>query len=270
MAEGRKSNPQFQAWVAPVVWKLAFTKDVEKPLLAECAYVERLLKVGAGASDLSLPLRVYRIYEALLARDEERLGLTARHSLSFAERHGAVSAALSAQLANMLGCEPSAGRDELLRLARRKLRDKAGLDRDAARALKQSADTLARIGRLGPFAFVGETITQEGIAEHLKRIRNDYCEGSLRDTFNRFVPQPAGPRRPTSAARPLGLHDSRARRTTRWRFCAAACSQRSTSSTRKSNGSGPSAAIRTHSINRSLRWPEAVDTSGFGTTRSGR
>ena len=26
LAEGRKSNPQFQAWVAPVVWKLAFTQ----------------------------------------------------------------------------------------------------------------------------------------------------------------------------------------------------------------------------------------------------
>ena len=59
-----------------------------------------------------------------------------------------------------------------------------------------------------PFAFAGETITQEGIAEHLKRIRNDYCEGSLRDTLNRFVPQPAGPRRAIiRVPEPLGLHD---------------------------------------------------------------
>ena len=36
--------------------------------------------------------------------------------------------------------------------------------------------------------------TQEGLAEHIKRIRNDYCKGTLRDTLNRFVPQPAGPR----------------------------------------------------------------------------
>ena len=145
LAAGRKSNPQFQAWVAPVVWKLAFTKNVEKPLLAECAYVERRLKVGAGASSLSLPLRVFRIYEALLARDEEHLGLTAAHSLSFAERHAAVIAALSVELAHMLDAKPSAGRDELLRLARRKLRDKAALDRDAAKALRQSADALARV-----------------------------------------------------------------------------------------------------------------------------
>ena len=74
--------------------------------------------------------------------------------------------------------------------------------------LRQIADALARVGRLGAFAFAGETITQEGIAEHLKRIRNDYCEGSLRDTLNRFVPQPAGPRRAhIRVPEPLGLHD---------------------------------------------------------------
>ena len=42
----------------------------------------------------------------------------------------------------------------------------------------------------------------------MKRIRNDYCEGSLRDTLNRFVPQPAGPRRAhIRVPEPLGLHD---------------------------------------------------------------
>ena len=62
--------------------------------------------------------------------------------------------------------------------------------------------------RIGAFAFADETITQEGLAEHLKRIRNDYCEGSLRDTLNRFVPQPAGPRRAIiRVPEPLGLHE---------------------------------------------------------------
>ncbi len=37
-------------------------------------------------------------------------------------------------------------------------------------------------------------MTQEELAEHIKRIRNDYCKGTLRDTVNRFVPRPAGPR----------------------------------------------------------------------------
>ncbi len=207
--DGRKSNPKFQAWVAPVVWKLAFTKDVEKPLLAECAYVERRLKIGAGASGLSLAERVYRVYEALAgarrtaARADRRAFLAVRRS-----GRPPSASALSVQLARMLGVEPSSDRDELLRLARRKLRDKAALDREAAKALKKTADALARVGRVGRFAFADETVTQEQLAEHLKRIRNDYCEGSLRDTLNRFVPQPAGPRRAhIRVPEPLGLHD---------------------------------------------------------------
>ena len=51
-------------------------------------------------------------------------------------------------------------------------------------------------------------MTQEQAAEHLKRIRNDYCAGTVRDTLNRFVPQPAGPRRVIiRVAEPIAVHD---------------------------------------------------------------
>jgi hypothetical protein len=208
LATGRKTNPGFQAWVAPVVWKLAFIGDVEKPLLAECAYVEGRLKIGAGGSRLPLADRVYRIYALLLARDESRLGLTVDSQSRFAERQPVVIAALSLELRRLLDAGTSDDPGELLRLARRRLRDRASLDPEAAKALRSTADSLARVIRIGPFAFAKETVTQEELAEHLKRIRNDYCAGSLRDTLNRFLPQPAGPRRAhIRVPEPLGLHE---------------------------------------------------------------
>ena len=51
-------------------------------------------------------------------------------------------------------------------------------------------------------------LTQEELAEHIKRIRNDHCKGILRDTLNRYVPRPAGPR--TAIMRvpePLAMHE---------------------------------------------------------------
>jgi hypothetical protein len=97
--------------------------------------------------------------------------------------------------------------DELLRTARRRLRDKQELTPDSRRHIKTLTDNLARLRRLGPFAFANETVTLEELAEHLKRIRNDYCAGSLRDTLNRFVPQPAGPRRAyIRVPEPIALH----------------------------------------------------------------
>jgi len=81
-------------------------------------------------------------------------------------------------------------------------------DAEEQKRVRKLAETIQRIQRVGPWAFANQTITQEQIAEHLKRIRNDYCKGTLRDTINRFVPQPAGPRcAHIRAPEPLGLHE---------------------------------------------------------------
>ena len=84
---------------------------------------------------------------------KQALGLTADSGAPFAARHAAAISALSLKLASMLDVGPSTEADELLRLARRKLRDKAGRDGDADKALKQTAAALARVGRIGAFAF---------------------------------------------------------------------------------------------------------------------
>ena len=62
-----------------------FDRDVETELHRECAYVEGRLRIEPGEG-LSLPERVYRLYEMLLERDETDLGIEAqpatRHSPS--------------------------------------------------------------------------------------------------------------------------------------------------------------------------------------------
>ena len=52
------------------------------------------------------------------------------------------------------------------------------------------------------------TVTQEELAEHIKRIRRDYCKESLRDKLNAFVPQAAGRRTAhIRVPRPFALHN---------------------------------------------------------------
>ena len=140
--------------------------------------------------------------------------------------------AICERLAGLLALDkPPAEPSELLRLARRKLRE-AKTD-PAAPQIKSAVDRLALNLRLGAFAFAGETVTQEELAEHLKRIRNDYCKGTLRDTLNRFVPRPAGPR--TAIIRvpePIAMHEFEGRPRKRWRCFGGACRTRSTGSMR--------------------------------------
>jgi len=51
LQRGRETNTDFKVWVAPVVWKLAFTGNVERALARECAYVEKSLKIEGAEND---------------------------------------------------------------------------------------------------------------------------------------------------------------------------------------------------------------------------
>ena len=80
LKRGRAADPDVKAWIAPVVWKLAFTGNVEPALAQECAYVEKSLKIERRAAD-TLPERVHHIYATLLSRDEAACGLTPTRGL---------------------------------------------------------------------------------------------------------------------------------------------------------------------------------------------
>jgi hypothetical protein len=204
LKRGRAAAPGFQAYVAPVVWKLAFLRDVEPELAAECAYIERSLKIARDPAD-PLPERVYRIYSVLLAQDEAAAGLDADPMGAFVARQEKLVAALAAQLGGLIGSNEVDVAD-LLRQARRWARESGG-DADRQKEVRKLAETIQRVRRIGPWAWAEATISQENIAEHLKRIRNDYCKGSWRDAANRFVPQPVGPRRAhIRVPEPIALH----------------------------------------------------------------
>jgi hypothetical protein len=205
LQRGRQVDADFEAYVAPVVWKLVFLKDVRAGLAKECAYIEKRLGIKTP-SDAGPTKRVFHIYSALLRRDEMELGLTAGESAPYRERQRLVLDAIRQKLSGLLNAEAG---DDLTRLARRKLRS---LDTGSAEAkeLKRLADMLFKAGRVGAFAFAKKEISQEEVAEHLKRIRNDYCSGTFRDGFNKFVPQPVGPRKAIlRLVEPVALHEWR-------------------------------------------------------------
>jgi hypothetical protein len=139
---------------------------------------------------------VFDIYDALTRRDFERYGLTASGSSPLRQRHAALLDLLGGMLTEAIGFDKTnASREELLRAPRRWLRENRSVEKRRREEVRELLDDLARVARLGAFAFEAEDITQEQVAEHLKRLRNDYCKGTLRDSINRFVPQPVAPRK---------------------------------------------------------------------------
>jgi hypothetical protein len=193
LARGRAEEAGFEAWIAPVVWKLVFLDDADAALKAECAYVERSLEISGPADGASLGARIHALYEALLARDEAALGIAVSRAAPLASRLDAALAAGAERLRALTGGtaeEPA----QTVRAARRWLRE-AKADASASAEARMLIERLQRLMRLGPFAWREPTMTQEQAAEHLKRIRSDYLEATRQDRIHRLVPRPVAPRR---------------------------------------------------------------------------
>jgi hypothetical protein len=116
---------------------------------------------------------------------------------TFGEAADRLSAVLSSRLARRLsviaGEAPTSAQP--LRQAERWLRSEAARDSTHKDEVRKLVADIRRIGRFHPRIYPGATLTQEHIAENIKRLRYDYCRGTLKDTMNTFIPRPAGPRR---------------------------------------------------------------------------
>jgi hypothetical protein len=184
-------------YIAPVVWKLVFTRDVTRSLHRELAYVEKRLELPAHGIDISPAKRLYAAYDALLSRDEQRYGVSPS-AASYFNRYHMLRDELRARLIDMLDkLGADAARDPsmeaLVRRADRWMRE-APRPHPDFRDIRDMSRTLRQLLRMRPAIYKGEWLTQENVAESIKRIRNDYCFGSKRDMLNKFVPVPAGPR----------------------------------------------------------------------------
>lgn len=141
----------------------------------------------------------------MLERDERQWNLPESSGQPFESRQRSMLAALTYRLGAALdtvGAEPPAapaddpfdGSRTAVRRADRWLREaatKTSPGRDEIRAL---AKTLRRSVRFDPSWYARPELTQEQVAENVKRLRADYCFTGLADNVHRFVPRPVGPR----------------------------------------------------------------------------
>jgi hypothetical protein len=194
--ELREAGDHRGVFVAPVVWKLKLTGDVRSALASECAYVEKRLDlppVKAGADPAE---RVRHAYDILLARDEAEMGVPRGEGGRLGERQARLAEHLDGKLRAILGSqapEDGASPERLLRLAERFIRQSPPGETATIEA-RRLAKTLRRLRRFEPAFYPAPELTQEQVAESIKRLRGDYCEGSFRDSMNKLVPRPAGPR----------------------------------------------------------------------------
>lgn len=189
---------QRAAYVVPLVWKLKFQRDAAAGLARELDYVERRLGLEPAGRGVPAAQRVHAVYAALLARDEAIWNgtvSTGSYGARLTRLLGILADTLAQRLA-MHGAEmPSDPKDlsQVLRAGDRWQRSADPKHRYRDDIRRMVRDT-RRLLRFHPGIYPHAELTQEQIAECIKRLRNDYCEGTLRDTASRFVPRPVAPR----------------------------------------------------------------------------
>ena len=205
--KGSDTTAGFQTWLAPIVWKLRFNSDVTSNLLDECRYVENRLGLDGCQHDCPA-VRVYHIYHQLAVRDYRELVKndafdSGRHLVDIRD---SIIKITSQYLCNTIADENS-NHLEIQHLVKKWL-SKQDPSYASNSMVKRAYRICQRWGKLGNAAFADSHITQEEIAEHLKRIRTEFCKAGFQDKLNQFIPQAAGSRTAhIRAVRPLAIHN---------------------------------------------------------------
>ena len=186
-----------RVFIVPIVWKLRYTEDVSRALHADMNRIER--ELGIAVND-ALPLaeRFRALQESILARQMALFEFDAsavRH-LDFFSRQEVFRGWLVSDLQSRHDVEPADSIDRTIYRLIRAIADK----RRAARrepVLDIDAKKAAEAERLGGFdreTYATPMLSQEQIAESLKRIRGALMRRGLRNMIQNYLPVPYGRR----------------------------------------------------------------------------
>ena len=173
-------------FIAPIVWRVRYTRDASTGLHRDMSVIERALGLPAGDS-LSVSERFGVLQANVLATRMARFRFGARSvaGLDFFSRQAAFRAWIVDDLLSRHSIEPGESIEHTIhRLAR------LPFDYDDRARVSEAA----RLGGFAAAIYDTPTLAQEEIAESLKRLRASLVRGGPRNTVHNALPKPHGPR----------------------------------------------------------------------------
>ena len=190
---GEHVGPLLPVFIVPIVWRLHFTGDVSSGLGREMAHIERALGLPQGV-DLPTGERFAALQANLLRRQCEALGLPVPAVLSGAGYFAAQEAAAEA-IARELESRGMRVEHDLARLMHRARKSaRAGVQQPERERDRQLYLELWRLVGFPRALYDTPTLTQEVVAENLKRIRSVFVTRGRGNALHNVVPVPVGRR----------------------------------------------------------------------------
>ena len=200
------TKPSRPVFIVPLVWKLHFTRDVGAGLSREMGSIERALGLPPG-SGLDVGRRFAALQGNLLLRQCQRLGFPLPASDSAGASYFGAQARFALFLRSELEARHGAVAGEgwrMLHLLRRAIGARAGEDAERAREDRRRIGELTRLVAFDPALYDRPTLTQEQIAESLKRTRSMLMQKGFANVLHNLIPVAVGPRPSPSTERTPG------------------------------------------------------------------
>ncbi|MGH7618722.1 MAG: hypothetical protein ACREPM_15990 [Gemmatimonadaceae bacterium] len=190
-AHVQSERPARPVYIVPIVWKLVYDRDVSAAMHADMRRIEIALDLSRG-DELDVPARFHLLQENILSRQASHFGYpleSPRHA-DFFDRQTAFRAWLVADLETRYTIEPSDSIDRRIRRLDRAIRADQSRPRDDIARVAEAA----RLGGFTREVYATPLLSQEQIAESVKRIRSALLRHGLANTVHNNLPRPYGAR----------------------------------------------------------------------------
>ena len=210
-ARARETGRNLPVLVVPIVWRLHFVGDVSSGLAREMAHIERAMELAPG-NGMQIGERFAALQANLLRHQCETLGLPvppAPAGLCGADYFAAQDAAAEA-IARELESRGAWVEHDLARIMHRFRKiARAGVEHPERERERRLYLELWRLVGFPRALYDTPTLTQEAIAENLKRVRSVFVTRGLGDALHNVVPVPVGRRIVrVRVIEPLAVHEA--------------------------------------------------------------
>ncbi len=187
-----------RTYVVPLVWMLHFERDASAGLHREMAKVERELALPAGRDRDPVGTRFGKLMTEALRARAAALGLPAPEIAAPSDYFPAQAATMRA-IRSALEARHGAFDEDMTRAQHRlrgaiRRRQREDGDESAAKRDRALVTELQRLHSFDPMLYDRESLTQEQVAENLKRVRSALVTRGWRNALHNLVPVAVAPR----------------------------------------------------------------------------
>lgn len=181
--EGKKP-----VYLAPVVWKLKFNKNINPELHQEINYIENNLKLKYSFNK-DIETRLLNLFKNILEKINNKYQLNVLF-YNITQYHEDIKTTLLSKLNYLYSIDDEQGEDRVKTLTKI-LKNSSKFDYIYEKKVLKDFNKLLAFD----FSYFDkEYLTQENIAEILKNIRIQFCTKGIRNIIHKFIPIPVSSR----------------------------------------------------------------------------